>query len=357
MPRPAAGLRTRMRGTSPARGRMHHRSLSVLVSMILLAGCASSANGAGAATAGGEALPLDWALLLPIETEGLVQIDLARMRRSPYHGSFQPIVQQLVGEATDAGLSRGIASLVDRTDLVMIALVPAEQDDELVILARGRYRPDEVAQLEGAAAPEDRADVVDVSGHRVWVGRGDDAIAVSQLQPSTVALTATLDRMQRLIARTRMAPTTRRWPPALRDLVEATNLENATLGIALAHRRLGVENGVPVEMSLAGTADADGPLDVTVLVELGDPTLAAATTVFFQGLIGELAQTSGESFGLGQLADLARFEAVGSRVHGAVHAEPDTAAQLVPGLLGLVRDGFVGPEEVPDVISPMPTPL
>ncbi len=337
---------------------MQHVHVAVFLSAVLLAGCGQDAEtaAAGATTAGGEAQPLDWALLLPIETEGLVQVDLARMRRSPYRASFQPVIDELIREADDGSVQRALGELIERTDLVMVAFVPEGQEDELVILARGRYQPDEIARLE-AASPEHEAELTEIDGHRVWVGEGDDGVTLSQIVPSTLAMTASLDRMRGLIARTRMARATRRWPPALRDLVEATNLEHATFGLALANRSLGTEDGQPIEMSLAGTADADGPLDIAVLVELGDATLAAASTIFFQGLIRELAQAGGESFAVGQLADLTQIEAEGSRVRASVHADPTAAAQLVPGLMGIVRDGLAGEEEVPSVISPMPTPL
>ncbi len=337
------------------------RAFSVVaVSLLLALGCGTSpetGEPAAPTTAGSERPPLDWALLLPIETEGLFQIDLARMRRSPYRDSFEPVLNELVGEVTEAPMQNALHGLMERTNLVLIAMVPSEPEDEIVMLTRGRYRPDELAQLD-AAAPEHHSRVVDVLGHQVWVGEDDNPTAMTQLRPNTLALTGSVDRLERLIARTRMAPATRRWPSGLRDVVEATNLEDSTFGLALAHRRIGGERGRPVEMTLAGTADADGPLDISVVVELGNPTLAAATTMFFEGLVRELSERGGgESFALGQLADLAHIEAVGSRVQGSVHAPPDTAAQLVPGLMGLLRDSLVEPEQTPNVISPMPTPL
>lgn len=336
---------------------MKHSMVCVLTLSLVL-GCGAEHAAGPASSAGGEATPLDWALLLPLETDGLVQIDLARVRRSPYRDSLQPVFDALLGELAEPGMQRGFTSLLERTDLILVALVPSGGDeDDLLILSRGRYEPDEVEKLEASTGA--RAQTVDVAGHRVWVGRNvADSTAIAQLRPNTLALTADLDAMQHLIARTRMAPTTRRWPPALRELLDETGLENATFGVALAHRSVGTEHGEPVEMSLAGTADADGPFDLTLLVELGDPTLAAAATVFFQTLVQEMAQSArGESFALRGLAQLTRIETVGSRVHGTIHADQATAAQLVPGLMGLVRDALEEQPEAPSIISPLPTPI
>ncbi len=76
-----------------------------------------------------------------------------------------------------------------------------------------------------------------------------------------------------------------------------------------------------------------------------------------EAMVQELAASAvGESFALGELAQLTRFEANGTRIRGSIHAEARSAQQLVPGLMGLLRDGFE--EEAPPAIaSPLPTPL
>ncbi len=344
---------------------MHEPSIfSVLpasIALLALAGCGAAAAPPAATTAAREPEPpLDWALLLPIETEGLVRLDLARMRRSSHRDALAPLVGELLGDAQDGDLRAGLASLVDRTDLVVVALLPDEREgdeDEVLVLARGDYAPDEIERLEAVSGGGSRT--LELRGQRVWVGSDpEDTTALAQLRPDTLALTATPAQMERLIARTSMAGGAPRWPPSVRALVEATRLEQATFGVAFANRRMGPDDGEPLDISLAGTADADGPLDVEVLVEVGDATLAAAGAIFLEAMIGEIAQSAeGESFALGSLARLARVEASGTRIRGSIHADEAEARQLVPGLMGLLRDGLRGDLEEPDVISPLPTPL
>lgn len=322
----------------------------LLVLALFALGCGASAPSPQSAA---DAEPaLDWALLLPIETDGLVRVDLARVRRSPHRASVQPVFDDLLIGMAQPAMREALGELLARTDVILVGLMPPELgiEDEALILARGSYRPDEVARMRRAASS------VDVDGHRVWVGE-EDGSAFAQLRGDTVAMTASLDRMERLIARTQMRSGPPRWPPALRALVEASDLERATIGLALANRGVAPEEGDIMAMTLAGTADVDGPLDVQLFVELGDPTLAAVATVFFEAMVQELAASAvGESFALGELAQLTRFEANGTRIRGSIHAEARSAQQLVPGLMGLLRDGFE--EEAPPAIaSPLPTPL
>lgn len=343
-----------LRGVLPA-------SIVPVAIALALAGCGAAASPPSAAPeAPAAARPLDWALLLPIETEGLVRLDLARMRRSSHRDALSPLVDELLSDTEDGGLRARLASLIDRTDLVLVALLPSESEDaedEALVLARGEYAPDEIERLEAASGGGSRA--LELRGQRVWVG-GDpeDTTALAQLRPDTLALTASPAQMERLIARTSMAGGAPRWPPSVRALVEATRLEQATFGVAFANRRMGPDESEPLDISLAGIANADGPLDVEVLVEVGDATLAAAGAIFLEAMIGEIARSAeGESFALGGLARLARVEASGTRIRGSIHADEAEARQLVPGLMGLLRDGLRGDLEEPDLISPLPTPL
>lgn len=326
--------------------------MRILTVFALLAlGCGGSAPSPRSAA---DAEPaLDWALLLPIETDGLVRVDLARMRRSPHRASVQPVFDELLIEIAEPAMREGFAGLLARTDVVLVGLIPPDlgMEDEVLVLARGRYRPDELARLERGGR------AITVDGRRVVLGpEGRSGAALAQLRGDTLAMTATLDRMERLIARTRMPAGSPRWPPSLRALVEASRLEAATIGLALANRGVGGEEGDIMAMTLAGTADVDGPLDVQLFVELGDPTLAAVATVFFEAMVDELSSSAvGESFALGELAELTTIEANGTRIRGSIHAEARAAQQLVPGLMGLLRDGFE--EEQPAIVSPLPTPI
>ena len=325
------------------------RILSIFA--LLTLGCGASAPDPRSAAQGEAAL--DWALLLPIETDGLVRVDLARVRRSPHRASVQPVFDDFLVEMAQPAMRQGFADLLSRTDVILVGLIPPASgvEDEVLILARGSYRPDELASLPGGGR------TVTVGGHPVRIEReGGQQTALVQLRPDMLAMTATIDRMEGLIARTRMAAGPPRWPPSLRRLVEASGLEQATFGLALANRGVGGEEGDMMAMTLAGTANVDGPLDVELLVELGDPALAAVATVFFEAMVHELSSSSvGESFALGELADLTHIEANGTRVRGSIHAEPVAAQQLVPGLMGLLRDGFE--EEPPALVSPLPTPI
>lgn len=319
---------------------------------LLVVGCGASAPDPRSAREREGAL--DWALLLPIETDGLVRVDLARVRRSPHRASVEPVFDDFLVEMAEPAMRQGFAELLTRTDVILVGLIPPATgvEDEVLILARGTYRPDELASLPGEGR------TVTVEGHPVRIGRqGAQRTALVQLRPDTLAMTATIDRMEGLIARTRMASGPPRWPPSLRRLVAASRLEQATFGLALANRGVGgAQEGDIMAMTLAGTADVDGPLDVELLVELGDPALAAVATVFFEAMVHELSSSAvGESFALGGLAELTRIEANGTRVSGSIHAEPAAAQQLVPGLMGLLRDGFE--EEPPALVSPLPTPI
>lgn len=328
------------------------RSLIVLLLAAFALACGS---GPGARTAADTGPTLDWALLLPIETDGLVRVDLERMRRSPHRASVQPVfhgfVEQLVFPEPNTS-DGALDALLARTDVLMIGLLPrgVDAEDEVLVLARGRYRPNELESLEGSGNPRD------VDGHRVWVQDDEEGgRAISRLREDTFAMTASFERMDRLIARTRMASSPR-WPPALRGLVASSGFEDATVGVALSNRGIGAAEGDLTSMSLAAVADVDGPLDVELMMELGDADLAMAATMLLDALVQELARSAvGEAFALAELAELTRIEASGTRVVGSIHAAPRSAEQLVPGLMGLLRDGFQ--EEAPTLASPLPTPI
>ncbi len=347
-------------------GRSRTRAIPIrwaLIAAACAAGCGGAASAGPSATtaAAQDERPLDWALLLPIETEGVVRLDLARMRRSPHNAALEPVLEEMLGDFADPGMRQGLADLIARTDVVLIALMPEapDREDEVMVLAHGDYAPDEIERLNAAAGDTESSRAIDVRGQRVWIGVDpEDTTAVAQLRPDTLAMTSDRDRMDRLIARTTMASNTPRWPPSLRPLIEASQLEGATFGLALANRRFGPDGLEAMEISLAGTADADGPLDVQVIVEMGDPVMANAGAMFIEGMIRELAQSaSGEAFALGSLARLARIQAEGTRIRGSIHADEMEARQLVPGLMGLLRDGMRDEVGDPDVISPLPTPL
>ncbi len=154
------------------------RILPVLALFAL--GCGASAPSPQSAA---DAEPaLDWALLLPIETDGLGRVDLARVRRSPHRASVQPVFDDLLIGMAQPAMREALGELLARTDVILVGLMPPELgiEDEALILARGSYRPDEVARMRRAASS------VDVDGHRVWVGE-EDGSAFAQLRGDTVA--------------------------------------------------------------------------------------------------------------------------------------------------------------------------
>lgn len=329
------------------------RSLIVLLLSAFALACGSGPSARSAADTGPR---LDWALLLPIETDGLVRVDLERMRRSPHRTSVQPVFHDFLGQLAFSEaqtMSGAIEGVLARTDVLMIGLLPRAEgaEDEVLILARGQYRANELEALAGNGSPRD------VDGHRVWVQDDEEGgRAIARLREDTLAMTASFERMHRLIARTRMASSPR-WPPAVRALVAASGFEDATVGVALSNRGVGAAEGDLASMSIAAVADVDGPLDVELMMELGDAELAMAATVFLDALVQELARSAvGQAFALAELAELTRIEANGTRVVGTIHAEPRSAEQLVPGLMGLLRDGFQE-EEQPTFASPLPRPI
>ncbi|HEY8432403.1 MAG TPA: hypothetical protein VIL20_28725, partial [Sandaracinaceae bacterium] len=178
---------------------------AVALALVFAAGCgpaAAVAPGAASAPRSEGAAQLDWALLLPIETDGLVRIDLARVRRSPHRDSLAPVVEELFADVTDPGIRDRLAAVLERTELVLVALIPtgAEDDDELLILARGAYAADE---LERLLTGDSTVRAIEVRGRRVWIPTDpEDATAAVQLGPDTLAITASHEGMERLIART-----------------------------------------------------------------------------------------------------------------------------------------------------------
>jgi hypothetical protein len=311
-----------------------------------LAGCGGDAGAEtppSEASAGDEAPPpLDWAMLVPIETEGLIRLDLARLRRSPHRASIEPLFDDVASELGEGELQRSFSSLLDRTDLILLAMLPERpgRSREVVVLARGDYAADEIERLDAASDAPGQSEAVDVRGQRVWVDRsGRDPVAFSQIRPGTLALTSSLERMDRLLARTRMAAGGPRWPPAVRELVERAALDEATLSLAVARDGLGA-GPEGLSMSIAGRADVDGPLDVQVRLGFENPAMATAAAVVFEGMVQQLSRApQAGSFALSRLASLARVEARGDQVVGTLHADEATAARLVPALVGLLSGG------------------
>ncbi|HJL15633.1 MAG TPA: hypothetical protein RMH99_08260, partial [Sandaracinaceae bacterium LLY-WYZ-13_1] len=337
---------------------MPSRLTSAALVATLLTACGDPATderpGDGQATAGGEEAaeaPLDWATLIPIETEGIVRIDLARLRRSPHHDALMPAFEGMSEELGDPGLREHFDSLIQRTEVVLLAMLPElpGREREMVVLARGDYRPDEIERLNAVSEAPEASVPVEVRGHEVWVDRDPaEPIALAQIRPGTLALTSSLERMDRLLARTRMEASGPRWPPAIRGLVEDATLGEATLAIAMSRRSLGDDGPAGLSMALAGRADLDGPLDVEVRLEFESPAMATAAAVIFEGLIERMARAPvGTGVALRQLVSLARIEARGTQVVGSLHADAATAEDLVPALVQLLSDGDGPADEAP----------
>jgi hypothetical protein len=346
--------------------KLHRASLAL--AFLVLTGCGGSRDATRTAARPPEP-ELDWAMLLPIETDAIIRVDLARIRRSPHRDSMLPVVEGMIGNAVSPGLQPRLGALLERTDEVLIALMPSEppeMDEDVLVLARGRYGRDVLAQLQPTGATPSHLERRTIDGHEVHVetdgplaGMGDERErALVQLRSDTVVVTDRTGRIEDLIARTRMRSDTPRWPPSLRELVQATGLERATLGLAVANRDLAEPMpGEPVPMSMAGIANADAAFDLELLVELHDPGLAAATAVLFDTIVHELGSSAEEhAFALRQLARSMRFETQGTRVHGTAHADATEAAQLVPGLMGLLRDGMLD-GAMPPLGQELPTPV
>lgn len=322
-------------------------------------GCGAAAPAPTTARPGAGAL--DWALLVPLETDALLRVDLSRARRSPHRESLVPVLEDVVVNAADPGMRSSLGALLERTDEVLIALVPSGMpsvEEDVLVLARGRFGADELERL-GRGTPAGSTEALDLEGHQVRAELDglDTIAALAQVRRDTMVLTGSVEPMQRLLSRLRMEGGSPRWPPAVRALVEASGMERATFGLVMANRTIGAYEGEVMPMSMASWADADGPLDIRIVMELGDPTLAAAAAVFVTALVDELGQeVEGEAFALAELAELARIEASGTQVRGSIHAERATADQLVPGLMGLLRDGLTG-DALPPLGQELPTPI
>lgn len=295
--------------------------------------------------------PLDWAMLLPIDTAGFLRLDLARLRRSPHRHAILPLFDELLADIENPALRQAIASVFERTELVLFALLSENADGErrLLFLARGDYREDELEQLETSAGGD--AVSIELSGQRVWISRStDDSTAAAQLRPDVIAVTDTEAEMERIIARTRMTDRSPRWPPSIRTLVEASELEQATIGVAMAGA--GFAGGEGPFFSLAGRADLDGPLDIELLADLGNVEAAAMFAAMFEGVFSELARRGeGDFLPLRQLVDRVQVEANGPRVRASMRADRESSDRIVPALLELFRDEL-GTED-----PALPTPL
>ncbi len=323
-------------------------AVRVLAIVTLTGSLATGLAGCGAATPRAETTrgpaPLDFAMLLPIETDSLLRVDLARIRRSPHHEAMLPVVSAMVAGAVSPALRPSLASILERTDEVLVALMPgtsAAQGEDVMVLARGRYERDELNRLDAGARALDPGwlERRSVDGHLMRIETdGEQTTAAALLRPDTMVATDQVERLERLIARTRMPARAPRWPPALRTLMRDAGLERTALGVVMADRAMGSPVGEPMAMSLVGTADVDDALELELLIELHDPGLAAAAAVLFSAVVHEVGQTTEpDAFALQQLARLARFETEGTRVRGTVRAEPPVADQLVPGLMGVLR--------------------
>jgi hypothetical protein len=318
---------------------------AVLSLFAFVLGCASL--GGSPPPSSQRALPdYDWALLLPLEADGLVRLDLARLRRSPHRAAIEPLLAHLLGELADPSLEPAFSFLLERTDVALVALSPKVEGQrrELVLLARGAYAEDELDRME---RPEG-ARAARVEGIRVWVGAmPGEPTAIARLRPDVVAMTGSLESMRALVARTRMTPSSPRWPPALRPLVEGTGLEQATIGVAFANRSLGDgESGL--HMSVAGSADLDAALDLELMAELDDPALAQLGAAIFVALIEAVARSGMQTApGARHIADLVRIETTGTRVRGTLHAERDEVYRLLPAILAMVTED----------LAPQPPPL
>lgn len=345
---------------------MSLRLRSALLALAWLAATACGADapdgGATEATAGGDAAeappqPLDWALMLPIETDGLIRVDLARLRRSPHRAAIEPLLEDALGDLGDPGLQEAFRGLLERTDVVLLAMLPDApgSEGEMVALASGDYHADEIQQLNAASQAPEQSAPIEVRGQTVWVDRsGSEPVALAQIRPGTLALTSSVNRMDRLLARMTMEQTGPRWPPAVRGLVEGASLDGSTISVVLSRDSF-QEGPEGLSMAIAGRADVDGPLEVQVVLDFEEPAMAQMAAMVFEGMVQGMAQsTEPEAFALRRLASLARIEARGNQVVGSLSADAATAAQLIPSLVELLTQ-----DDAPDDTATPPgaTPL
>lgn len=294
---------------------------------------------------------LDWATLLPIDTLGFLRIDLARLRRSSHRAALESLFDGLLEDIDDGALRQRLESVLERTELMLIAMVPSGEESEALLFARGAYHPDELERLD-EHSPE-RSVPIDVGGQRVWIsGEADDTSAMSLLSPDTLVFAGTRGHMEGVIARTRMASGSPRWPQSVRGLVEELDLEQATIGLAMARQDLaGGEGENALFASVVGRADLDGPLSIDVSVELDDPLTAMMMATVLDGMVQAAGRSAG-SMELRHLAELARIEAIGTRVSAALHADEETTGRMVPALIQLLRDEAPAGALSPGPLSP-----
>jgi hypothetical protein len=297
-----------------------------------------------------------------------------------------PVLEVAVASAGSARTGAILEPLLDRAELVLVASSPrivgggasrldqdtATNDDveelddsELVVLVRGSLGANALARVgaslsassgprgsgargSGARGSGARGDspglrasgTRSIDGHAVWVTEDEEGTTlVAQPRADTLVLAESVEAMRGMLARTRMTPGSPRWPPALRAVVEASRLERATFGLAIADRESEQRSREAPGVSIAGCMDAPGGFDVELLVEAGDPNLAASVAEMLEIALDELAEGErSDFFALARIAELAEVETRGTQVRGSVHASLDEARQLVPGLMGVLRD-------------------
>lgn len=344
---------------------------TVSISALLLASCGGAPEQTSTPTTAGSEEPdssarLDWALLLPIDTEGIFRLDLARLRRSAHYPLLRPLLDAAfegLADLDDPNQVRILSSLVDRTDVILIGMLPEHEegdDADVVVLLRGDYIANQIPQIMADLGEQDRSVEREIRGHTVWVGtRDSDPVTVAQPQRDTLVLTPDPESMESLLARMSMRSTSPRWPPAVRGQVESARLEEATVALVMASHRLGLDPGGGLGLSLAGRADLDGPLDLEVHIRVADPEAAGAVATMLEamieGMTGALAQSpdAGAS-AIARLIRGARVQRAEGEVIASTHLDRAEADAVLPEIADYLRREMA--DDAPAEAAPTPAP-
>ncbi|MFW5876445.1 MAG: hypothetical protein ACOCXM_06880 [Myxococcota bacterium] len=288
----------------------------LVVLAALTFGCERSAaestpGGSAPAAAGGESAeeappPIPEPLaLLPSDAFAVVDVNMNRLRDSPYH---DPAVQWLQGQLTPSPERQAVGRrMLAKTERVLVGVLPpgAQGDHpEAVVVAQGDYGPGELEEFMRQAG-EPVAEVHTIEGHRVFVEKDVWAAEV----PGPTWVFASASWIRGLLERTRPgmhdpSPFERQNLQAMADRIDFGHAMITAVAEVLPRARdeLGDDRWFARDTGQAlrevgVRADLPGGADLEVVVHTADATSARD----FAQRTGELIQWAGGNVFVGML--------------------------------------------------------
>ncbi|MCC6876862.1 MAG: hypothetical protein IT378_21335 [Sandaracinaceae bacterium] len=276
-----------------------------------------------------EAVTTDWALLLPLDTQAILRVDLARIRASRHRAALATLLVPLVQSVRQDASAERITELVDRTDTLLLAMVPDErgEDDALIFVAGGVTLEELAGAAYGSEARRERID-----GHDAFVG--PDGACAARLAPEQLVMASSVSMLRATLARTRMRSTGARWPRPLRAAAAQADVEGATFGAIVGS--IPLDEMAPGGGSIAGAlgADLDDALELRASLHAPDEQTAALFAMGVEMLLGTIGS---EGPALRALVDAARVRVDGSTVRVEATLDAERTQEILPALIDAVR--------------------